>query len=143
MNQLLIVDLHAALPQQIFKIYYIVTINSCLPQDFTMYDPDDQDDPDDPDYPNDPDDMELDNYNPIDEMDPINPARHAYEQERARKNWLLIIKRRRIRDFCDPFDVTFRTFVKSYRLSQDLVFSLVVRTVSAQALALEIKVSHF
>ncbi|KAK3928643.1 Putative nuclease [Frankliniella fusca] len=84
---------------------------------------------------------------PILQLEPIHPERQAYDAERARQKYLLIIRRRRIRDLADPFDVTYETFVRTYRLSQDLVFSLVdlirphvPRTSSALALPLEKKV---
>lgn len=67
--------------------------------------------------------------------------------ERRRQINLLILRRRRIRDAYDPFDVTLETFMGSYRLSQDLVRSLldlirphVRETTSPLAVSLEIKV---
>lgn len=81
------------------------------------------------------------------ELDPINPAREAYLLEKHRQNRLLILRRRKIRDTYDPYDVTYATFTKSYRLCQDAVFSLirlirpfVRRTSSALAVPLELKV---
>lgn len=125
-----------------------MTLYTFLTQVIAMYDPDH--DPDDPDPIDDDIDPAIENYDPIDAMDPIHPARHVYNAERSRKKRLLIIRRRRIRDFSDPFDVTLRTFVKSYRLSQDLVFSLIRlirphirQTTSTLALPLETKVSCF
>ncbi|KAK3923791.1 Putative nuclease [Frankliniella fusca] len=96
------------------------------------------------------DEYDVDDPEELDQIlqiDPIHPDRLAYDAERGRRKHLLILRRRRIRDFADPFDVTFETFVRSYRLSQDLVFSLVDlirphvrRTSSPLALPLEKKV---
>ncbi|XP_034233028.1 putative nuclease HARBI1 [Thrips palmi] len=70
-----------------------------------------------------------------------------HDAERRRQINGLILRRRRIRDFGDPFDVTHEAFVGSYRLSQDLVRSLldlirphVRQTTSPLAVSLEIKV---
>lgn len=70
--------------------------------------------------------------------------------ERRRRINLLKLRRRRIRDFNDPFDVTEQAFIGSYRLTQDLVRSLVDlirphmrRTTSPLAVSLEIKVRCF
>ena len=61
---------------------------------------------------------------------------------------MLIVRRRKLRDFMNPFDVTYEQFVASYRLSQDVTMSLlelirphVRQTVSPLAIPLEIKVS--
>ncbi|XP_034250956.1 putative nuclease HARBI1 [Thrips palmi] len=70
-----------------------------------------------------------------------------FRAERRRQINQLILLRRRIRDAHDPFDVTRETFIASYRLTQDLVRSLVVlirphipRTTSPLAVPLEIKI---
>ena len=105
-----------------------------------FYQMDDEYDADDPPEPG------AEELDEIEEMDPLDP-RYEYNHERARQKRLLIIRRRRLRDFADPYDVTYEAFVKSYRLSQELVFSLirlvrphVRRTTSALAVPLELKV---
>lgn len=70
-----------------------------------------------------------------------------YYEDRRRQIFLLKLRRRRIRDAGNPYDVTVETFTGSYRLTQDLVRSLLdlirphihVRT-SPLAVPLEIKV---
>lgn len=57
------------------------------------------------------DDHHLDDIDEIEEMDPLD-ARYEYDEERARQKRLLILRRRRIRDIEDPYDVTFEAFVK-------------------------------
>ncbi|XP_034256143.1 putative nuclease HARBI1 [Thrips palmi] len=71
----------------------------------------------------------------------------AYNEERERQIHLLKMRRRNLRDTSDPFNVTYETFTKSYRLSQDLVFSLIeliqpfiARRNSPLAVPLELKV---
>ncbi|KAK3924507.1 Putative nuclease [Frankliniella fusca] len=76
---------------------------------------------------------------------PFDP--HDYNQERKMKKHLLKMRRRNLRDAADPFNVTYEAFIKSYRLHQDLVFSLLElihpfmkRTTSPLAVPLELKV---
>lgn len=89
----------------------------------------------------DADEPEVRDQDPWVQIEPINPDRLAFEAEQRRMKQLLIIKRRRIRDIADPFDVTYQTFVKSYRLSHDVVFRPhVIRRSSALTLPLEKKV---
>ena len=119
---------------------------------------DDLEDPyDDPDDPEERNDDELDepllhphhlNERDVLRIDALHPRRCEYEAVRARQNRLLVLRRRGLRDFNNPFDVTYEMFVKSYRLSQDLTFSLIdllrpyiTATTSATALPLELKVS--
>jgi len=83
-------------------------------------------------------------------MDPLNP-RYEYNAERHSQNCILKLRRRSLRDHSNPFDVTYESFVSSYRLSQDLTLSLIDvlrpfirRTTSALAAPLEYKVwKHF
>ena len=74
--------------------------------------------------------------------------RYLNLRERWRQKYMLIVRRRKLRDFMDPFDVTYEQFVASYRLSQDVTMSLlelirphVRQTVSPLAIPLELKVS--
>lgn len=95
---------------------------------------------------NDPVDEAYDLY----DLNPLNPRVQGYLVERWRQKHLLILRIRRIRDLHDPYDVTFETFTKSYRLSQDLAFSLlrlirpfIRTTTSPRALPLEVKVNFY
>ncbi|XP_034245508.1 putative nuclease HARBI1 [Thrips palmi] len=88
-------------------------MRTCIPSitqlKHKMYEPD-ADDPED--------------ENPLMLMDPLHPA-YEYNRECQRQKYLLIIRRRRLRDESDPFDVTYAAFKKVCRLSQDLVFSVI------------------
>ncbi|KAK3916723.1 Putative nuclease [Frankliniella fusca] len=55
---------------------------------------------------------------------PLDPG-HEYHKERRRRMRLLKLRRRSLRDMADPFNVTTEAFIRSYRLTQDLVFSLI------------------
>jgi len=57
---------------------------------------------------------DLANDNPIMLLEPLDPA-CEYNRERQRQKYLLIIRRRRLRDTSDPFDVTYAAFRKVYR----------------------------
>lgn len=65
-------------------------------------------------------------HDPYDDDDPdeLGIGQEDPHRERRRMKYLLKIRRRNLRDAADPFDVTYVAFVKSYRLSQDLVFSV-------------------
>jgi len=79
-------------------------------------------------------------------MDPWNPQ-YEYNEERHRQKCIQKLHRRSLRDHSNPFDVTYESFVSSYRLLQDLAFSLIDiirpfmrQTTSALAVPLELKV---
>ena len=110
-----------------------------------MYEPNDPDDPDDPYVADEEADGNVAHI--ILEMHPLDP-RYRYLEERRRLKCLLTLRRRRLRDASDPFDVTYEAFVKSYRLTQDLTFSLIdlIRPFlrnSASALAVPIELKVF
>lgn len=74
-------------------------------------------------------------------------VRHNHRDDRRRQIYQKILRRRHVRDYGNPFDVTYEEFTRKYRLDQHLTLDLVEmirplvrRRVSPLAVPLEIRV---